>query len=181
MVHMETTDDGKKQDQLRLVQQLTKLLDAEARLHSEHSEILAIERQAVTAQKALDVASCAAQREDLIEKLSAKAKERESLMKELGVPAGQKLTEWVQHNLSSVEAKPVLEAIKNLKTVVNASRREVTIFGHLTQFALNMVNGALSILWSANQNEVKSYSPQGKLQKSYQPATTRQAGVLKKA
>ncbi len=94
---------------------------------------------------------------------------------------GQKLTALVERHASPEDQKRLLPLLKKLRAVVERSQKKTYDFGSVARFGLTMVEGLLSIIWSATQHVTKSYSRQGTIKEQTQPAGTRAGSVLKKA
>lgn len=165
----------------KIIQQICDLLDEQCRVHSEYKTLLQKERVAITQFQSKDIEALAGQRETLARRIEELKNTHIGLISELSNQRTQKLLEAVEMACSKEEATLIKPKAEQLRKIINTSSLEVRNLGHLTQFALNMVHGSLSILWSATQKTVQSYAADGKLHQAFQPIGSRMAGIRREA
>ncbi|MBN8549588.1 MAG: flagellar export chaperone FlgN [Deltaproteobacteria bacterium] len=165
----------------RLVRELDSVLREELRLQKEYAEILNEERTSITTFKAEKVQSLSEKREVLSETIKRAAEKRAELMAMFPEHQGKRLSELIRAHCHPVDQERLMPLADALKLAVQNTKSLSTEFKQLASFSLNLVNGALSILWSATQNVTRSYTPNGKIKESAHSSGNRQAGVLKEA
>lgn len=106
---------------------------------------------------------------------------RFALLSEVTRGEGRRLSEIVQEKFLSNEKAILLPIVDRLKALVMKARTASQEFYKLTHFALNMVNGTLSIFSHASQNVTTCYNPTGKVRESYSPTSSRHERVIKSA
>jgi len=107
--------------------------------------------------------------------------QRQELLKSLAGQEGKKLSEFVDENFVGREHAELTEMVLRLKARVETSQRESKEFQMISNFALNLVNGSISLLWQATQNVTRCYSPRGDVTESFSPTKDRAETTLKKA
>jgi|GEM_PF-2268278 len=177
-----------------IARELEKLLLEECMLYAKHSEVVNDEYQNVIKFNADQVQSDTGKREEMLSRLAELQKRRIVLMEQLhfGVTTSgesaprrrargelPRLSDLVTKHLDANERAKIDPLILQLKSAVLDSRRSTLQFSQLTGFALNMVNGLLSTVWSAAENVVQSYGPRGRTKQSYNPTASRRQNVIK--
>jgi hypothetical protein len=72
----------------------------------------------------------------------------------------------------------IIEKVKlRIKEIENRSRE----FGQVVNFSLGLVNGSMSLLWSATQPVSKVYNAFGAMKQGVQPAPPRSGSLLGEA
>lgn len=95
--------------------------------------------------------------------------------------AGMKLRELIVKFMAPQNAKQLLPLVDRLRGLVKESQAQGRQHHQILDFGLKVVHGVLSIFSFATQHVVKSYNRRGALEQSYQPAKSRNSGVLKEA
>ena len=166
----------------RLIRDLERVLRAEIKLQEEYAALLTDERTCLTRFNADKIEEISLRRDLLNEKISQAAAERLELMKIFPNSQGKRLTELLKAHCHKQDIATLMPLAEKLKTVVQQTKSMGKEFKQLVDFSLNLVNGTLSIIWSATQNVTRSYTPQGKVREAFHPSTTqRWAGLLKQA
>lgn len=165
----------------KIVQQLCDTLDEQCEAHSLYGALLRKERDAITHFESQRVSEIVAEREAVAKRIEQLKTRQIEAVSVLSCNKCSKLTELIAHHCTPVEAELLSPRAATLREIINASFIENRNLGHLTQFALNMIHGSLSILWSATQKSVKSYSADGKIHQAFQPTGARLAGIRREA
>lgn len=165
----------------RVIRDLEAALQEELRLQQEYLRVMTEERSSITAFKADRVEELSAQREILSEKMKAAADKRLELMGMFPKHEGKRLTELVSAHCHPHDQARLLPLAQSLKTALDSTKKLSIEFKQLTNFSLNLINGSLSILWSATQNITRSYTQDGKIKESAHAGGARASGVLKEA
>ena len=161
---------------------LRQILTAECDVYQRYLNLLAEEGKAIARFKSDQVEALTESRQELFERMTELKNERMAFMKELAGSEKANLGKVIGEKFSGRD-KRELEALRNkLKSLVDKTRNKGYEFNQVVNFALNFVNGTVSLLMSASQNIVKSYSRSGVLKESYNPAgDARRAGMSKEA
>lgn len=166
----------------RLVRELERILRRELALQQEYSELLTQERLHLTKFNSDKIVELSSKREEVSEQMRIASEERLELMKLFPEHHGKRLTELVARHCHPEDVVLLLPLAEKLRAALKHTKSLGTEFRQLADFSLNLVNGALSILWSATQNVTRSYTPQGTLQEKYHhTAGQTWAGLLKRA
>lgn len=168
-------------DYQRVIAELEGVLSQEIFLQKNYAEVLELERKSFRGFKTDLVVKYTQERQSIVEEMQAQQTLRIALMKQFPEFRGRKLTELIEKYCTSQDAKRLITKINQLKMSVGRTRQKTSEFGQIAQFSLGVVNGALSLLWSATQHITKSYSRKGSLKESYHHAGTRKAGIIKEA
>lgn len=165
----------------RLVRELEAALEEELRLQRDYARIMSEERASVTTFKAEKVEELSAKRELLSEKMKNAADRRLELMRMFPEHEGKRLTELVRQHCHPHDQGRILPLADQLRDALQVTKRLSIEFKQLANFSLNLINGSLSILWSATQNITRSYTPTGKIKEAAHHNGPRQSGTLKEA
>lgn len=161
--------------------QIERNLTSENRLHEQYIEVIEEERKFTIQFKRDKLQKLVEKRERLVEQMKDAHMERLRLMSQIPDSNGKKLSELVEIHCSGEQKVKLLHSVAKLKSLALEGQRRTREHGSIVKFALGVVDGLVSIFWSATQHISKSYSRKGIVQESAQPAGTRQSSVLKKA
>lgn len=153
-----------------LVRALEKILREQTKLYRQYVDLLERERAAVVDLKAIEVAELSNKRKNLTRRLGELEVKRNQLVSEHAVLQSGRLSEIVSEHCNREQQARLLPLIETLKGLVHHARQEGGEFQQVVQHSLTMVNGALSIIWSATQNVVQGYGRNGAMTQAYQPA-----------
>lgn len=165
----------------RLVRDLSKMLERECGLYVDYLDILERERESITKFNAERVNELSAQRLQLTEELKAAKEERVASLDFMPESKKERLSQLIVQNCHPDDARRLMPLVQRLKNLVTLARAKAMEFNQVASYSLSIVNGSISILWSATQNVVRSYDPLGTMKESYNPATSRAASVLRSA
>lgn len=172
---------GKPEKNPTFVKELAKILEYECGLYAAYVKTLANEKEAITKFNAENVSALTEQRLLLTEQIKAAKEQRFMVLDALPEGRKEKLSNLLQKYAHIEDAKRLMPLVQKLKVLVVEARQKSMEFNQIANFSLGIVNGSLSILWSATQNVVRSYDTLGSLKESYNPSTGRAAGVLRSA
>lgn len=164
-----------------LANSLKGLLEKEIKIYQSHAAVLAEEGKMLTRFKAEKVSELTAKREQLYEEMREARQKRTEFVKSISGDEKTKLTIAIQQNFIGTDALQLLKLANTLRDEVTKTRRNGLEFNQVVNFAINLVQGTLSLFSAATQNVTRSYSPQGKIKESFHPTESRHAGVIKQA
>lgn len=163
-----------------IARELERLLKAECAIYREYSELMTKERQAVISFKMAEVEAITARRVSLSTAMGEAHHQRLTLLKQLPEGDCEKLTTVIARQFSGADQKRLMSLAEELRSAIRASQANGLQFGQIVTYALNLVNGSISLLWSATQNVFKAYGKKGQIKESYHPSD-RSQGVIKRA
>ncbi|MBX7144134.1 MAG: flagellar export chaperone FlgN [Oligoflexia bacterium] len=164
-----------------LVLALDAVLDQEIELQEKYAALLAAERAALARFDSAEVERTCSERESVYDQMQQLHSRRTELMKEFPEFRGRRLSELVQLFCQPEDGRRLQGKILRLKQGIQKTRRGSSEFGQIAQFSLNLVNGVLSMLWSATQHVTRSYTRRGGVKESVHPSGDRHSNVLKEA
>ena len=167
----------------RLIRNLDSLIQQEIRLHKRYQEILSEERTRVTQLDAETVRQLTVEKQTLNSQIHIANQKRISMVKEIvgeELTAPPRLRDVIAKYCHPDDAQKLMDRAEELRLLVEGTYKAVKEFGGLVDFSLGMVNSVLSIIWSASQDVVESYSSQGAVRRSYSPGEGKPAGVSRK-
>jgi hypothetical protein len=163
------------------VKALEKFLIDEVSLCDEYLKIMAQEQAAVVRLDSPTVTTLGEQRAVVIEKLNILREERCLLVERITGDAFMRITHVVTQGCGVADKKKLLtltQKVKSRLALVDKATRE---FSQILSFSLGLVNGEMSLLWSATQPVTRTYNAHGGLTEGVQPGPTRTGSSLGKA
>jgi hypothetical protein len=165
----------------RVVKRLERILEEELALYVEYLAVLAQEQACVMALKADKVSTLSARRGEIMSRLSDLRDERTILIEEQGDGEPRRLSEVVEQGCSPADRKKLLGLISKIKDSLSMVEERSKEFSQLLGFTLGLVNGEISLLWSASQPVTRVYDAFGSLHEARQPAAPRAGSLLGQA
>jgi hypothetical protein len=165
----------------KLIRSLESILEKELIQYKTYLSLLEKEQTAVIRLKSEDVNDCAAKRGQVVEILATLRENRVAILTALTGSDGVRVSDFVATIPVPTERKRLtllVAAIKETIARVDARSRE---FSHVLNFSLGLVNGEISILWSASQAVTRVYNASGTLTEGTQPAAPRAGSLLGEA
>lgn len=159
-------------------QRLEGLLREEIALHRESTELARKERGALVRNASQEALELVERREALHTRLQELHAARLELSSSID-PSKTKLSEVVRAHASAADQRRLMPLVDELRAAVQEGRGEAQRFNQLAQFGLAVANGLVSMLKSATQHVVTTYSPRGKRKELYHPNGSRRANLLK--
>jgi len=160
---------------------LPALLQREIDTYQKYLNIIAQQRQCVTRFDAERLQELDKKRKELLKTLEKFHEERVAFLARPEFENEQRLSVLIDKFCSPEQQKVLLPLTYKLRNVIEEARSETGEFRGIQSFALNVVNGTLSMFMRATKSVSKQYGKQGKLNESYLPASSRKEGVLKQA
>lgn len=163
------------------LRELEGLLREETSLCEQYLAIISKEQVAITKLNVAEVTQCATQREGCLSAMVALKERRTELLRALSDTKKVSATEVITRLTQGKERQRLLGLVEKLRAVlarVESASREC---GHVVDFSLGLVNGSLSILWSATQDVTKGYTPYGTITQGTARQPRRRGGSLGEA
>jgi hypothetical protein len=165
----------------RAVRKLERILESELSSYSEYLALLAQEQAGVVKLKPDQVTALSERRAEVIDRISDLRDQRVAMVSEFSGEDGQRLSEFVRLACSNSDAKrldKLITQIKAILVVVESKNRE---FNQVLNFSLGLVNGEISLLWSASQPVTRVYNAFGAVNEATQPKAPRAGSLLGEA
>lgn len=153
----------------------------EISLYQEYLDCVSRERGVLSKFQAESLEQLTERREHLYGLMKDADLKRRELVKELSGSHKTKLSDAISKVYHGSDARELKSLALKLRKLVHETRTSGFEFKQITNFALGMVNGLLSIFMSATQNVTRSYSKKGTLKESYNPQGPRHTTVIKEA
>ncbi len=156
----------------RFISSLQLLLEEECRIHHDYIDVLTQERDALTKFDEPLVAKLSARRGELGDAMAKIQERRAAFMGQFPDAENKKLSELIVKYCHPEDARKLNPLVKKLKGLVTRSRTLANELNQVLNFSLTLVNGTISILWSATQTVTRSYSKKGVIRENFQPTKT---------
>jgi hypothetical protein len=163
------------------VKSVEKFLQEEIVLCDEYLRILSLEQAAVIKLDSQNVSQHSEARNVVVEKLAKLRDSRALLVERVTGDPFTRVSEMVANGCGPTEKRRLLvltEKVKGKLVQVDKKTRELN---QILSFSLGLVNGEISILWSATQPVARSYTPYGTIQEGVQPGPSRVGSLLGEA
>jgi hypothetical protein len=164
-----------------VVRSLEKILSEELAQCDLYLGLLFEEQKSVVALKPNQVTDLAVKRQAAVENLSQLRDQRVKLMVALTGSESVKVSDLIQNHCSPSDKKRLMPLVQKLKQRIAHVEEKSREFNQVLNFSLGLVNGSMSILWSATQPVTKSYNAFGTVTESVQPAAPRAGSSLGRA
>ena len=172
-------NNGHSMDEKQTARELEDLIKEEISVYTRYLTVLDEERRDLVASRAERLLMHSAERSHLVNLMRAAQDERRKIMRRYSADRLLTLSAFIQTYLPEKEGARLMPLVAQLKNLVRSAQSDTGEFSQVASFAMRMMSGLVSILWSATQNIVRSYSPQGRMKEVYHPSVGRAAAVLK--
>ncbi|MDC0357662.1 flagellar export chaperone FlgN [Oligoflexia bacterium] len=165
----------------KLLRSLEAYIKEESKLYESYLLLLSRQGQHVTKFDLEKLTALNLKRKEHSQHMARAQEKRVRLMEQFPDSAGKRLSELITIHCEPVDQQRLLPRAESLKGLILKCRLKDLEFNQVVQFALNTVNGSLSLMFHATQNMTKSYNPTGAVQQSFSPKRSRSETVLKEA
>lgn len=165
----------------RAVKTLERLLEQELACYSKYIALLAQEQEGVVGLKAEKVSALSQQRSEVVTRIGELRDQRLRIVSELTDDEDIRLSEVIRIACTPTDAQRLerlITQIKAILVVVESKNRE---FNQVVNFSLGLINGEISLLWSASQSVARVYNAFGSVNEARQPNTPRPGSLLGEA
>ena len=163
------------------VRRLERKLEQELALYTEYLAVLAQEKNFVISLKADKVSALSQRRGELISTLEALRDDRTSMVDEIAGREGARLSEFIEERCLPADRKKLLGLVSKIKIALEQVDLRSREFNQILNFSLGLVNGEISLLWSASQSVSRVYNSFGSVQEAVQPGAPRVGSLLGEA
>lgn len=165
----------------QVVKKLERILEEEVSLYVEYLALLAQERACVIALKAEAVSQLSMRRSLIVDRLSNLKDERTDLLDHETQGEAKKLSEIVEERCHPADKKRLLTLISKMRDCLHLVEERSREFSQVVNFSLGLVNGEISLLWSASQPVTRVYNAFGAMNEASQPTAPRAGSLLGEA
>ena len=159
---------------------LEKLLNAEIALCDEYLKVLAREYAAVVKLDTVAVEQLGEKRGAVVDQLARVRDDRCLIIERLTGDPTSRVSEVVTVLAYPADKKRLNPLIERLKGHLAAVEKETREFTQVLNYSLGLVNGEISLLWSATQPVTRGYNAFGTMTEGVQPGPTRTGSSLGK-
>ncbi len=163
------------------VAKLERMLGAECLIYKRYLAVLKEERRFIIKFDSEKITALCSERGRLCDEMQAALNERTALIKSFVGHSRGRLSDHILQLFKQEDAQRLMPKVEELRKLVEQCHAGSKEFKQVIEFSLKLVSGLVSIIWSATQNLVKSYTQSGTMRESYHPTTSRQAAMLRKA
>jgi hypothetical protein len=163
------------------VRALEKVLVDEVGACEEYLQLVAREQAHIVKFEHESVGLLAEKRAIVSERMAMLRDKRLEIVATIGGDKSLTVTQLVTQGCVPADKKRLLALVQKLRAKVDQVEDKSREFTQVVDFTLGLVNGSISILWSATQNVNKCYNAFGGLTQSFQPAPQRDGSLLGKA
>ncbi len=160
---------------------LDTIIKQEIDLYGRYLKLLEKERGAVVAAQSDKVLVINSERQEVVEQMRQCQDARRQYLRKFSADRNLKLTDFINRYMTPQDAKRLMPQVEKLRLAVTRAQAITGEAHQVVGFALRMISGLTSIIWSATQNVVRSYSPIGTMCEAFHRNGGRTAGVLKEA
>ncbi len=157
------------------------ILEQEIAQYKAYLELLGREYKAVTALQSDAVTQLSEKRAAVMERLSRLKDDRMEIVSRCTGGEVVRLSELVEHVPTASDKKRLSALVAKLKDAVSVVEVKNKEFNLLLNFSLGLVNGEISLLWSASQTVSRVYNSFGSITEGAQPAPPRSGSLLGQA
>lgn len=163
------------------VKQLEKYLLDEIALCDEYLKTIKQEQDAVVKLDSPAVTSWGEKRSLLLEKMARLRDDRAILVGRVTGDDTTRVSEMVSTGCGPTDRKRLLALTDKVKVRLAMVEKQTREFTHILNFSLGLVNGEISLLWSATQPVTRGYNAFGSMTEGVQPGPVRSSSSLGKA
>jgi hypothetical protein len=165
----------------RFINDLERHLVKECALYERYLKALDQQQDALTNFNTELMDAINAKRLRIVKDMKELGNKRLELLSDLPRGRDRRLTDLITDHIPGKNGAKLMKLALELREFVVTSQKLSAEFGMTNQFALNMVNGSLSLISHGTQNVTKRYGVQGAIKESYNPSRSRYDTVLREA
>jgi hypothetical protein len=163
------------------IKALEKFLQEEISLCDEYLKIIALEQAAVVKLQSDLVAQHGETRGLVVEKLGKIRDSRALLVERVTGDPYTRVSEMIEQGCGPSDKKRMIALTQKVKARLAQVDKRTRELNQILNFSLGLVNGEISILWSATQPVARSYTPFGTINEGVQPGPPRAGSLLGQA
>ncbi|MEY4701569.1 MAG: hypothetical protein RL326_1756 [Pseudomonadota bacterium] len=165
----------------KVLKALETSLDEELRHYHDYLQILEQEQERVVTLKTDELVEFSSSRSKIIDRLSQLRDVRVGIVASLVGNDCTKLSDFVEDLPASADKKRLSNYVEKIKSAVASVDKKTKEFNQVLSYSLGLVNGEISLLWSASQTVSRVYNAFGSVVEGAQPAPQRVGSLLGEA
>ena len=163
------------------IKAIEKVLLAELVEYDKYLELLQREQECVVKLDAEQVTLLGAQRGEVVDALARLKDERSRIIAAAIGNDSWRASELIEQACSPVDKKRLLGLIEKIRAKAKKVEMKSREFNQVLSYSLGLVNGELSLLWSASQPVTRVYNAFGSMANGVQPTPPRNGSLLGEA
>jgi len=163
------------------VKTLEKFLVDEISLCDEYAKIIQQEQAAVVKLESENVTLLGEKRGVVVDKLTRIREDRALLVERITGDEFTRVTDLVNQGCGPSDKKRLLALTHKVRARLAVVDKATKEFNQILNFSLGLVNGEISLLWSATQPVSRTYNAYGGMTEGVQPGPVRTGSSLGKA
>ena len=161
-----------------LIRKLEAALLEEIKLQVSYSMVVEEENSFITKFNTEKIQALSEKREAMYYSIAQAMEKRAALALEIpGATQSSCLRDLLKAQAHPDDAARLNRHAEKLRVLVQSNHQRGREFGRLANFALTLVNGSLSILWSATQSITRAYGRNAVVKESFAPKTRSQMTI----
>jgi len=165
----------------RAVKTLERILEQELACYSEYLAFLAEEQVSVVKLRAEQVTLLSERRTEVVNRIAQLREQRLELVASVSADEERRLSDIIRDSCTPVDAKRLEKLVTQIKAVIKVVESKSREFNQVLNFSLGLVNGEISLLWSASQSVTRVYNAFGSVNEATQPSAPRMGSLLGEA
>lgn len=165
----------------KVLKTLETALEEELRHYHDYLEILSQEQERVVTLKTDELVEFSANRSQIIDRLAQLRDVRVGIVASIVGNDSTKLSDFVESLPASADKNRLSNYVEKIKSAVESVDRKTKEFNQVLNYSLGLVNGEISLLWSASQTVSRVYNAFGSVVEGAQPAPQRVGSLLGEA
>lgn len=165
----------------RAVKTLERVLEQELACYSEYLALLAEEQVGVVRLKAEQVALLSQRRSEVVSRIAELRDQRLEIVASVSNDEERRLSDIIRSSCASADAKRLEKLVTQIKAILAVVESKSREFSQVLNFSLGLVNGEISLLWSASQSVTRVYNAFGAVNEASQPSAPRAGSLLGEA
>ncbi len=163
------------------IRSIEKLLSAELLEYDRYLELLEHEQQAVIKLDSDKVVLLGAARGEIVDRIAQLKEERTKFIATTIGDDSFRASEVIEQGCSAGDKKRLMALIEKIRAKIKRVEAKSKEFNQILSYSLGLVNGELSLLWSASQPVSRVYNAFGSITQGVQPAPPRNGSLLGEA
>jgi hypothetical protein len=165
----------------KAVKTLERVLEQELSCYTEYLALLAQEQVSVVGLRAEQVLALSQRREEVVGRIGELRERRLAIVAAVANHEERRLSDVIRESCSPVDAKRLDKLVTQIKAVLAVVESKNREFNQVLNFSLGLVNGEISLLWSASQSVARVYNAFGAVSEGVQPSPPRAGSLLGEA
>ena len=165
----------------RTIKTIERLLQDELALYGEYLAVMAEEQASVVSLKADLVTDLSNRRAIILDRIAESREQRVSLLEQLTGDATTRLSDFIEAACAPADKRRLADLVTRIRATSKTVETKSREFNQILNFSLGLVNGELSLLWSASRPVTRVYNAFGSIQEAVQPTEPRAGSLLGEA